>query len=529
MSLKADEIAKILTEIKNPLKDGKVQKVYQPSEYSLTLEIWTGNKNILLYISIEPHLSRIHLITEKYPNPPEPYPFCMFLRKHLTGARIDEISQINACLEPRDSSPLLLIKSGESVAQNDRGRRNDRIVLIRLSKTVVADGNVENKKYNLIAELTGRMGNIILTDRDMKILITALKQETKEREMKAGSIYMPPSSTLSPSHLPLGNEQTGELLNETDTPFNIEVEKRYRTIEIERLKNEVTTGLRQKIKKLERKLEALNSDLKKIERYKEDNIKGELLKANFNLIKKGMETIALKDYYQQSEDSLLTVELDPSLSPSQNIEKCFKRHKKYIRGREEILKHIEVAKNEIAQLHNKIDETMRHEGEIPRSTQNDKRRTHNEKSKGVRNDKKRQSSRQSQDKSSPMSFESIDGLTILVGKNNKQNDELTFKIAKGNDIWLHVRDFPGSHVVIQTGKRKDVPRETLLDAASLAICFSKLKSAGRGNIVYTFKKYVKKPKGAEAGKVIISQDKNIFVTIDPKRMDRLFKSNSHEI
>ncbi|MBI3583632.1 MAG: NFACT family protein [Nitrospinae bacterium] len=501
MSLKIDEIAKIISEIKNPIKGGKVQKIYQPSEYSLTLEIWTGNKNILLYISIEPHLSRIHLITEKYPNPPEPYPFCMFLRKHLTGARIDEISRI----------------------------QDDRVIIIRLSKNVVADVNVENKKYNLIAELTGRIGNIILTDGDMKILMTALKQETKEREMKAGGIYMPPSSSLSPSHLPLEKEQTGGFLNEDDTPFNVEVEKRYRTIEIERLRNEVTTGIRQKIKKLERKLEALDSDLKKVEKYKEDNIKGELLKANFNLIKKGMEIITLKDYYQQSEDSLLTVELDPSLSPSQNIEKCFKRHKKYIRGREEILKHIEVTKKEIAQLHRKIDETMRHGSEILRSAQNDKRRTHNEKSKGARNDKKRQSARQSQDKSSPMSFESIDGLTILVGKNNKQNDELTFKIAKGNDIWLHVRDFPGSHVVIQTGKRKDVPRETLLDAASLAICFSKLKSTSRGNIVYTFKKYVKKPKWAEAGKVIISQDKNIFVTIDPKRIDRLFKNNSHEI
>ncbi|MBI5749253.1 MAG: NFACT family protein, partial [Nitrospinae bacterium] len=361
MSLKADEIAKILSEIKNPLKDGKIQKVYQPTEYSLTLEIWTGNKTFLLYISIEPNFSRIHLITEKYPNPPEPYSFCMFLRKHLTGARIDEISQII----------------------------NDRVIIIRLSKTVVSDGNIENNKYNLIAELTGKMGNIILTDGDMKILMTALRQETREREMKAGGIYMPPSSALSPYCFSSEKEQTGGFLNENDTPFNVEVEKRYRTIEIERLKNEVTTGIRQKIKKLERKLEALNSDLKKIERYKEDNIKGELLKANFNLIKKGMETITLKDYYQQSENSLLTVELDPSLSPSQNIEKCFKRHKKYMRGREEITKHIEVAKNEIAQLHRKIDETMRHEGEIPRFTRNGL--LGKIASPSARNDKKRQS------------------------------------------------------------------------------------------------------------------------------------------
>jgi predicted ribosome quality control (RQC) complex YloA/Tae2 family protein len=495
MSLKTDEIAKILSEIKNFLKDGKIQKIYQPSEYSLTLEIWTGNKTLLLYISIEPHLSRIHILTEKYPNPPEPYPFCMFLRKHLTGARIDEISQIQTCPEPADSS---------ASPQNDGGRSNDRVVIMGLSKTIASDGNMENRKYNLIAELTGRMDNIILTDRNMKTLAAILK-----KDIKIGNLY-PTLSAL-----------TAEGAGDTDdAPFNMEIEKRYREIEAERFKNNLTAGIRQKIKKFERKLEALNSDLEKIERYKEDNVKGELLKANFNLVKKGMEAITLKDYYHQSGDSSLTIELDPSLSPPQNIERYFKRHKKYIRGKVEIAKHIEITKNEIAQLHRKIDEFMSHDNEIPRFARNDI--LGKIASPSARNDKKTE-------KSSPLSFKSIDGLTILVGKNNKQNDELTFKIAKGNDMWLHVRDFPGSHVVIQTGKRKDVPRETLLDAANLAICFSKLKSSGRGNIVYTFKKYVKKPKGAEAGKVIISQDKNIFVAIDPKRMDRLFKNNSHEI
>ncbi len=476
MSLTAEEILKIVSELKNIVSNGRVQNVYQPSWSSLTLEIRSVNKNYLIHLSVEPQFSRIHIISEKYKNPARPYPFCMYLRKHLTGARIDEISQV----------------------------QNDRIVIIRLLKNFEADGGSGSYKYNLIAELTGRSGNIILTDGDMKILMAALKRENRERDLRIGSIYAPPTPLFRHDIIAPSQAESGIF-------FNIEVEKRYGELEknavAERFKSGLLRDMRQRLKKLEIKSERLHSDLDKLERFKDDNKNGELLKANFSLIKKGMDKIELKDYYNPLGESELTIELDPSLSPPENIERYFERHRKYKRGKDEILKHIELIKKEIFRLQKKLSEPILMPEQIP---------TSEKKKKG-------------EEKSSPKSFKSADGMIILVGRNNRQNDELTFKIAKGNDVWLHVRGFPGSHVVIKMENRKEIPRDSLADAASLAIHFSKLKSAGRGDVIYTFRKYVRKPKGAEPGKVICSQDKNLSVVIDSKRMERLFKDNQNSV
>ncbi|MEK6546165.1 MAG: NFACT RNA binding domain-containing protein, partial [Nitrospinota bacterium] len=215
------------------------------------------------------------------------------------------------------------------------------------------------------------------------------------------------------------------------------------------------------------------------------------------------QIITVKNYYYQQGDSLLKIELDPSLSPSENIERYFRRYKKYERGKNEILKQINLTKEKIDNLMKNMENKNFLEEYISALSVSFV-------------------SKKNEGKSSPRTFRSSDGLTIFVGKNNRQNDELTFRIAKGNDMWLHVRDFPGSHVVIQTGGRKDIPRESLLDAAALAVYFSKLKSAEKGNVIYTLRKYVRKPKGAEAGKVLCSQDKNLFIKLDKKRIERLF-------
>lgn len=464
MSLKAEEISKILSEIKASLQYGRIQNIYQPSEYSLTLEIRAGNKNHLLYFSAEPHLSRIHLISEKYPNPSTPYPFCMFLRRHLKGARIEEILQLH-----------------------DR-----RIVIIRLAKNI---GIGEHIKYNLIAELDGRKGNIILANGDMKILTTALKRGRENMDLVTDSSYELINHIL-PAH-------SADQLSHNNISFNVKVAERYgiieRDIKIEKIKKETV----QKIKKLEKKVVGLKSDLVKLERYKEDNIKGELLKVNFRSLKRGMQIITVKNYYYQQGDSLLKIELDPSLSPSENIERYFRRYKKYERGKNEILKQINLTKEKIDNLMKNMENKNFLEEHISALSVSFV-------------------SKKNEGRSSPRTFRSSDGLTIFVGKNNRQNDELTFRIAKGDDIWLHVRDFPGSHVVIQTGGRKDIPRESLLDAAALAVYFSKLKSAEKGNVIYTLRKYVRKPRGAEAGKVLCSQDKNLFIKLDKKRIERLF-------
>jgi predicted ribosome quality control (RQC) complex YloA/Tae2 family protein len=118
-------------------------------------------------------------------------------------------------------------------------------------------------------------------------------------------------------------------------------------------------------------------------------------------------------------------------------------------------------------------------------------------------------------------FTSSDGLAIYVGRNARENDELTFGLAKSDDLWLHARGTPGSHVVVRLEKGNDPPPETVRDAATLALLYSDLKKSGKGDIIYTRRKWVKKAKGQAQGAVTVSQEKSVFVALDKTRLARL--------
>jgi predicted ribosome quality control (RQC) complex YloA/Tae2 family protein len=115
-------------------------------------------------------------------------------------------------------------------------------------------------------------------------------------------------------------------------------------------------------------------------------------------------------------------------------------------------------------------------------------------------------------------FTSSDGLAIYVGRNARENDELTFGLAKSDDLWLHARGTPGSHVVVRLEKGTEVLPETLRDAATLALLYSDLKKSGKGDVIYTRRKWVKKAKGQAPGAVTVSQEKSVFVTLDKARL-----------
>ena len=118
-------------------------------------------------------------------------------------------------------------------------------------------------------------------------------------------------------------------------------------------------------------------------------------------------------------------------------------------------------------------------------------------------------------------FRSADGLRIFVGRNAQENEELTFGLAKGDDVWLHARGSPGSHVIVRLGKGMDLPRETLQDAAMLALLYSDMKKSGKGDVIHTRRKWVKKAKGQERGAVIVTQEKTISVKLDAQRLAAL--------
>jgi predicted ribosome quality control (RQC) complex YloA/Tae2 family protein len=125
-------------------------------------------------------------------------------------------------------------------------------------------------------------------------------------------------------------------------------------------------------------------------------------------------------------------------------------------------------------------------------------------------------------------FMSSDGLPIFVGRNAKENDELTFGLAKSDDLWLHARGAPGSHVVVRLGKGTDPPPETIRDAATLALLYSDLKKSGKGEVIYTRRKWVKKAKGQAPGAVIVTQEKSMHVNLDKTRLDAMKTRSSGE-
>ena len=116
---------------------------------------------------------------------------------------------------------------------------------------------------------------------------------------------------------------------------------------------------------------------------------------------------------------------------------------------------------------------------------------------------------------------SLDGVYILVGKTAKDNDALTFKVAGPEDVWLHARGTPGSHVVVRLEKGAQLPHETLRDAATLALWFSDLRKSGKGEVIYTLRKFVKKAKGQKAGTVTVSREKSVWIEVRDERLERL--------
>lgn len=245
---------------------------------------------------------------------------------------------------------------------------------------------------------------------------------------------------------------------------------------------------------------------------------GDLISANIYKIDRGIDNINLKNFYTENLE-LINIPLDPKLSPPQNAQKYYKKYTKLKNASKLLEKEISKTENEIKYLENvllsiencteieeldEIKEELIKEGYLR-----------------DRNRKKRKNKKQNPSK--PYHFISSDGLHIYVGKNNRQNDYLTLRFANKEDIWLHTKDIPGSHVIIRKGNT-EVPQNTLYEAAILAAFYSKAKNSENVAVDYTKKKYVKKPNGAKPGMVIYEQNSTIYVTPKIEEISKIKKA-----
>ncbi|HEY6084006.1 MAG TPA: NFACT RNA binding domain-containing protein, partial [Nitrospira sp.] len=213
----------------------------------------------------------------------------------------------------------------------------------------------------------------------------------------------------------------------------------------------------------------------------------------------------------------ITIPLDQTKSVQSNMDDYFRKYKKYLTAERELHPRIEKAKYDLDTLRQEL--RMMESGTwTPSVAPIVHTDWHGAKPDQKRRDRSHRPFRR---------FLSADGLQILVGRNARENDELTFGLAKSDDLWLHARGTPGSHVVVRLNKGQDPPVTTLREAATLALLYSDLKKSGRGEILYTRRKWVKKAKGQTAGAVIVAREQSLHVTLDKATL-ALLKDRSRQ-
>ncbi len=482
MALNATEIAQVTDELALALVKGWIQNIYQPTARTILLEIRTPGRTHRLLISCHPETARLHLTTEAFQNPPTPPAFCQFLRAHLQGTRIDKIEQI----------------------------QGDRIVQLTLT--------AKEGPCRLVAELTGKISNLLVLDGTGRI-----RKDLNGVKDRVGQLYVPPVLSQRERHIPDHSRFNPDMLG-SPFPLSTAIETRYHTAEavsvIASARSARAAILRKSIKKLRRRIEAWQRDLSKAEQYKAYARYGELIKANLSTIRKGQTDTTVMDYFDQDLPNL-TIPLDQAKTPQGNMEDYFRKHRKHLAAERELNPRIKGGQKELETLCQEMTAIEQDTWEPPDQTHLATRArpllrmSEGENPRGRRKGPFRR-------------FISSDGLTIYVGKNARENDELTFDLARSDDLWLHARGTPGSHVLVRMEKGIDPPPETIRDAATLALLYSDLKKSGKGDVIYTRRRWVKKPKGQAPGSVIVTQEKSLHVSLDKKRLDALKTRSAQE-
>lgn len=271
------------------------------------------------------------------------------------------------------------------------------------------------------------------------------------------------------------------------------------------LKTSLLNAIAHRAAKIQKKREHLAANQRDIEQADDYRIKGEMLTANMHRVRKGMTSVSLPNYYAEDQAEI-DIALDPKFSPAQNAQRYFKQYNKLKQGKEVTAQRLSEAEQMLAYLDElaffvESAENIAALSELRDDIQETKT------DKNPRQQKKKQ-----EEPPQPFHrFVSSDGFQIYVGKNSRENDLLTLRTAQPDDIWLHAYNAPGSHALILNRERKVVPEQTIAEAAALAAYYSKLRRAGKADVMFTLRKYVGKPKGTPPGLVTVSEFETIRV------------------
>ena len=575
MALDGAFLRHIKQELEGQLLGSRVDKVYQPNREELLIAFRSREAACKVLFSARANSARVHFTTIPLENPKQPPMLCMLLRKKLLGAKVVAIRQpelerllhfdfdsinelgdhvtLTLTMEVmgRYSNIILSDEEGkiiDALKRVDAEMSSQRLVLPGLTYrlpppqsklcplSTVSQQVVEalkalprdmelSKGYLAVLqgvspivcrELAYRVGRgreLTVKTMDEEQLFRAgffYQQMRDAVEEVSGKPYMAVNLQGKPmdfSFLEIHQYGTAAVVKEAES-FSQLLDDFYR----ERDKQERMRVREQDLLKLlsthserlSRKIGVQRGELEQCADRDGLRVAGDLISANMYQLEKGAQSADLANFYEEGTP-LVHIKLDPALTPSQNAQKYYKEYRKAKTAEEKLAEQISLAEQELEYLETVLDalaraETERDLSEIRAELQEQgylrKLRSKKEKPAAV---------------SAPMKFTTSDGFTVLVGRNNRQNDKLTLKTANNNDIWFHTKNIPGSHTVLVTEGKS--PTETAMtEAAQLAALHSRAKDSAQVPVDYTQIRNVSKPVGAKPGMVIYVNYKTIYVT-----------------
>jgi predicted ribosome quality control (RQC) complex YloA/Tae2 family protein len=506
------QLHKVIGEISAPLRGGYLRHITQPDKATIVLEIRAQQQNFQLLFCLAKGFTRCHLIFRHVANPPTPLAFCQFLRKYGEGAHI---TQLEVASDDRVVSMSLL-----RYVPPPQPAVGDGVAALALPQVV---------HYRLIAELWGSHSNLLWLDESGKIMASLYHHATNERPALPGCVYQKASASSIPPLpaeqdflLPHYNPALPFAWNQATTAFyGQSCEEAKESDEYQRF----VRWLTREISLHEKLLQKFWQQFAASEQGEEFRIWGELLKPMASRLARGTAEVEAINYFAADTPAIM-IPLNTKLTGRENMEKYFKKYQKFARGHQILEAELTRIETETGLLHRLLEEAQRTPpAQIASVWDKLPNRL------GGRW-KRRETAQPSKTKTEPRQpfhrFCSYDGCEILVGKSARDNEDLTFRFARGNDWWLHAADYPGSHVVVRCGSKPTLPQETLLDAAHLAAHYSKAREHTKANIVYTRRKCVSKSKHGKAGAVLVSQEKHCQVVMDEQRLKRLLDNKDGE-
>lgn len=562
----------IINELNQNLIDGKINKIFEPNKNEILLGIYANGKNFALNICIDSNNYRLHITTNTKPNPLNAPNFCMLLRKHILGYKIKNISnydleriviiELEGYNELNDLTNKKLVielmgKHSNIILLNDKNFIIDSLRHLDISSNSSRDilpahlyVFPENNKHSFIKLNDFReFKNILSSNASLSInenivnnfigfsipfvnnILNNLKinKEDTLDKISDNSLYELYNYIKSVLNGIETNTSTViSIINEKNKKdYTMDLKDKSENLEINfflddfyfsketsdsflSYRNSILKLIFNTLSKYSNRIKSIDKKILECSNRDTYKLYGELITANlYKYRNEKLESITLENYYDNN--NLITIPLDSKISVHNNATKYFKKYNKLknaltivtvqkndakrdIDYLESIIYELENSKSisDINEIYNEISESSIFSDSL--------------KGKKDKNKKNKENSI-----SSPREFK-IDDYTILVGKNNFQNDYLTTKLADKNDIWFHTKDIHGSHVVLRTNNTLEIDDDTLVKCAEIAAFYSKAKFSSNVPVDYCFVRYVKKPSASKPGMVIYTNNKTLNVT-----------------